>query len=200
MSPEPTATVRRPGRPRDPGVDERILAAATQLVLERGVDATTIDEVAARACVGKATVYRRWAHKHELAGSALDRMYESVVRFDDTGALIDDLTRLCHGVLRFASSTVGSQFLRVTAAESLRDPRMALVHRGSRARLESRLATSMDLARERGEIPPTAPTSWACRFVVGLLLSPVVSGHETPDVSEAPALAAMVLHGLAGTC
>ena len=199
MSLEPTATVRRPGRPRDPGVDERILTAATQLVLERGVDATTVDEVAARAGVGKATVYRRWAHKLELAGSALDRVYESVVRVDDTGALGDDLARLCHSVVSFAGSAVGCQFLRVSAAESLRDPRMALVHRASRARFESRLAARLDRARESGEIPATAPVAWACRLVGGVLLSPVVSGHEIPDATEAPTLAALVLHGLTGT-
>ena len=66
---------RKRGRPRDPEADDRILAAASALILLRGFDSMTVDEVAARAGVGKATVYRRWAAKEDLAVAAMEQLY-----------------------------------------------------------------------------------------------------------------------------
>jgi AcrR family transcriptional regulator len=55
---------RRPaGRPRDPAADEAILRAAFELLVERGVDGTSIEQVAKRAGVARLTVYRRFASK-----------------------------------------------------------------------------------------------------------------------------------------
>lgn len=54
---EPTPPARRKrGRPRDPQADVRILGAACTLILERGFDTMTVDDVASMAGVGKATV------------------------------------------------------------------------------------------------------------------------------------------------
>jgi AcrR family transcriptional regulator len=56
----------RGGRPRDPHVDEAIDQATRALLRERGVGATTIDEIARRAGVARTTVYRRWPNKDAL--------------------------------------------------------------------------------------------------------------------------------------
>src|SRR4051794_6325180 len=67
----PAPEVRRKrGRPRDPQADGRILAAASSLILMRGFESMTVDEVASNAGVGKATVYRRWSRKEDLAVAA----------------------------------------------------------------------------------------------------------------------------------
>ena len=57
---------RRPGRPRSPQADQAIIAAALAVFAEHGPDAMGIEQVAARAGVGKATIYRRWPGKEEL--------------------------------------------------------------------------------------------------------------------------------------
>ena len=67
MVPDP----RRPGRPRDDTIDEGIVAALFELVEEVGLDGVTIDAIAERAGVGKATIYRRWASKEELIVDAV---------------------------------------------------------------------------------------------------------------------------------
>lgn len=67
---------RRPpgasGPARDPELDARILRAAIELLAEGGFPALSMDKAAVRAGVGKATVYRRWRSRVELAGDALD--------------------------------------------------------------------------------------------------------------------------------
>ena len=55
-----TEQVRR-GRPRDPEAEPRIRSSALDLLLERGFDKMTVDDVAEAAGVGKATIYRRFS-------------------------------------------------------------------------------------------------------------------------------------------
>jgi len=68
------SAVRAPGRPRDPQVDRAILTATLELLGEDGFDGLSIEAVAARAGVGKTTVYRRWPSKIPLVVDALTAM------------------------------------------------------------------------------------------------------------------------------
>ena len=65
------AAVRRPGRPRSAEADTAIVDATLDLIIEGGIDGLSVESVAARAGVGKATIYRRWATKEELVEDAL---------------------------------------------------------------------------------------------------------------------------------
>ncbi|HEX2316591.1 MAG TPA: TetR/AcrR family transcriptional regulator, partial [Thermomonospora sp.] len=62
----------RPGRPRSARAEQAILAATIDLLAEEaGVAAVSIEAVAARAGVGKTTIYRRWPNKEKLIVDAL---------------------------------------------------------------------------------------------------------------------------------
>jgi AcrR family transcriptional regulator len=58
--------VRRPGRPRSERAEQAILDATVEAIGECGVDGVRCEDVAARAGVGKATLYRRWPGKEDL--------------------------------------------------------------------------------------------------------------------------------------
>jgi AcrR family transcriptional regulator len=92
------AAPRRRGRPRSPEAERAILAAALDLFAEYGPDALGIEQVAARAGVGKATIYRRWRGKEDMLleavgslGSQLPVPQGRSVRAD----LIALLDRIC---------------------------------------------------------------------------------------------------------
>jgi AcrR family transcriptional regulator len=72
MSAAPT-TARRVGRPRDPEVDRRVLAATRELLGTSGYAQVSIDAVARLAGVGRPTIYRRWPSKAELVHDAVFR-------------------------------------------------------------------------------------------------------------------------------
>jgi len=73
---------RRRGRPRDPQLEERALEATLAVFGERGWVGLTIDEVAARALVGKSSIYLRWKDKETLLAAAL----RNIQRLPDTTA------------------------------------------------------------------------------------------------------------------
>ncbi len=62
---------RRPGRPRSEQAEQAIIEATLDLFAEQGFDGVCVEAVAARAGVGKATIYRRWPNKEELLLAAL---------------------------------------------------------------------------------------------------------------------------------
>jgi AcrR family transcriptional regulator len=62
---------RRPGRPRSERADRAIIEAALSLFAEDGPAGLCIEKVAARAGVGKATIYRRWPGKEDLLLDAI---------------------------------------------------------------------------------------------------------------------------------
>jgi AcrR family transcriptional regulator len=65
---------RRPGRPRSERAEHAIIEATLELFAERGPEGVCVEAVAARAGVGKATVYRRWSTKEDLLLAALSSL------------------------------------------------------------------------------------------------------------------------------
>ncbi|MET8911577.1 TetR/AcrR family transcriptional regulator [Micromonospora sp. NPDC004551] len=66
---------RSPGRPRSVRADEAIVEATLDLLAEGStIEALSIEAIAARAGVGKATIYRRWSGKDALLMDALRRL------------------------------------------------------------------------------------------------------------------------------
>jgi len=63
--PDPQAG-RRPGRPRSEQAEQAIIEATLDVFAEKGFEGVCVELVAARAGVGKATIYRRWPNKEEL--------------------------------------------------------------------------------------------------------------------------------------
>ena len=103
------------GRPRKPETDRAILEAALQLFGETGYEGMTIEAVAAKAGVGKATIYRRWDSKDDLIIGGISRMMTRI-EAPDTGDIRTDLSAMMNGALRLMnSSTAGLVFPRMCA-------------------------------------------------------------------------------------
>ena len=61
-----TESVRRLGRPRSEAAEQAIIEATLDVFAEQGFEGVCVELIAARAGVGKATIYRRWPNKEEL--------------------------------------------------------------------------------------------------------------------------------------
>jgi AcrR family transcriptional regulator len=67
-------TGRRPGRPRSERAEQAIIDATLEAIAERGIAGVGCEDVAARAGVGKNTLYRRWPGKEDLLIAAFASM------------------------------------------------------------------------------------------------------------------------------
>jgi AcrR family transcriptional regulator len=83
-----------PGRPRDPHADTAILKAAVDLLIERGIDQTSMEGIAKRAGVAKVTVYKRWKSKEDLLADAIEKARDDIPRVHSAGELPDLLDAL----------------------------------------------------------------------------------------------------------
>jgi AcrR family transcriptional regulator len=70
----PARETRRPGRPRSEQAEQAIIEATLDLFAEKGFEGVCVEAVAARAGVGKATIYRRWPNKEELLLAAFSSL------------------------------------------------------------------------------------------------------------------------------
>ncbi len=187
---------RKRGRPRDPEADGRILAAASALILLRGFDSMTVDEVASNAGVGKATVYRRWARKEDLAVAAMEQLYRDEMPTPDTGSIRGDLLEMYAAVLAFVNTPTGIDFVRTTIKESMRDDRVAALHREASEQAEEKSRVVFDRALERGEIRDDVPVSAVIHLVGSLVAMRAITGQPMPAVDEADRLVDLVLEGI----
>ena len=60
-----------PSRPRDPGIDEKILRTALRLFLEQGVEGANFEQISKRTGIPRSTIYRRWKTRGELLNATL---------------------------------------------------------------------------------------------------------------------------------
>ena len=103
-------SARLPGRPRRPAARPAKIEATHELLAERGFQAATMDAIAARAGVGKNTIYRRWASKEELVADAIHDLATEldVLEGDDLYAIL--LHQIREVTNLFADPLVGRIF------------------------------------------------------------------------------------------
>jgi AcrR family transcriptional regulator len=195
--PEERPAPRRKGRPRDATADERILAAAAQLILARGFDNMTVDEVAAVARAGKATVYRRWAGKEDLAFAALEQLYSTELPIPDTGSIREDLRAGFTQALDFAGSDTGRAYLRMTMSESHRDRRVGSLYTAAFEGQEAATRVMFERAIARGELRPDFRMDLAINWFAGVLVLYAVIERPVPEPSEVDDLIDFLLEGIA---
>lgn len=191
----PPAT--RPGRPRDAELDGRILDATLDLLTERGFEHTTMDDVAHRASVAKATVYRRYPSKEELAVDAVKRLFDREVPVPDTGSFREDLEQVYADLMTFAAMPHGQALVRLAVTESCREARVGAMYLAWLRGREATCQLVFERAVDRGELREDAPQRLVFEWVPGMIVLRAVMGDEPMDPSAAAMLVDLVLRGVA---
>jgi AcrR family transcriptional regulator len=190
-----TPAHRRPGRPRSQQADRAIIDAALSLFAESGPDGLCMEQVAARAGVGKATIYRRWPGKEDLLLDALAALKTPLpqprgrsVRED----LVAVLDAMCCDV---ADPRRARQF-SLLQGEGAKYPR--LMARFVETVVEPRRAVVRSILRRgvaSGELRPDADIEAALYILRGAALAS--TGHQEPVPPDyAQRVVDSLLHGL----
>jgi len=107
---------RPPGRPRSEEARLSILRSTLKILGEKGFSDFTIEDVADRAAVGKATVYRWWPNKGALIADAFASSTTRKLHFPDTGSVYTDMTRQMRQLIKVFRSPRGRIVSAILAA------------------------------------------------------------------------------------
>jgi AcrR family transcriptional regulator len=178
---EPESQLRQRSVGRlDRSRDTAILNAALAAITENGYDATYINDIAARAGVGKAAIYRRWSSKAALITDTLVSWRPDLLTNDapDTGSLAGDLDAVVDRLGRNENDLVTTDLVLRVALIAARDPGLAsalddlMVFRGTRV-----FSTILAQAAARGEVSADRDWSQVADVVLAMGLLQVVRGQ-----------------------
>ncbi len=166
------------GRPRSAEADRAILNATVDLLATRGLGALSIEEVAARAGVGKATIYRRWSSKGLLALDAFVDSFQAEQPLPDTGTLRGDLIAALTAWVRAVTQTSMGPLLTGLIAEAQHDSSLRAAWRERVLEpLRSQHRIMLDRAIARGEIPATVDREVVLDLFFGAAQHRLLLGH-----------------------
>jgi AcrR family transcriptional regulator len=182
---------RKRGRPRSEAARRAILDATIGELHERGYAAMTIEAIAARAGVGKQTIYRWWQSKADVVLDAMLDLAAARVRVPDTGSLEEDLRAFLVATFRQRGQRPA---LIGLMAEALLDPVFAKQFRdrflfARRAALRS----VFERACERREVGDDIDVELLLDVVFGVLWYRLMLDHAPIDTRAGRELTELVL-------
>ncbi len=182
MNPDAAAAAPPRGRPRSEKAHHAIRQAAAELLLEQGLAAVSMDAVAARAGVSKATIYRWWPTKETLALDALYHEWAAVPPPLDTGSLRGDLLSLLRPWIRLARQRPYGRAIAALLTQAQLDPGFAGQYRARFVEPRRDQARAIFArAIERGEIPAGTKIEVALDLLYGPVYHRLLHGHAPLD-------------------
>jgi AcrR family transcriptional regulator len=168
------------GRPRSETARQAILASAMDLLLDQGLHAMSMDDVARRAGVSKATIYRWWPSKERLAVDALAAEWapSASTQGRDTGTLRGDLLALMRPWVRQLKRRPYARVVAGLLAVAQTDAEFAELYQ--QHFMQPRRNTARDLlvrARDRGQIAADTDVDLALDLLYGPVYHRLLHGH-----------------------
>ncbi len=181
------------GRPRSEQAHRAILNATLEMLVEVGFSALTVEGVAQRAGVGKATIYRRWTSKLPLVIEAYGLLPQ--LEEVDTGNVVTDLEEMLRNYLRLLTSTPLRAVIPSIAGERAHNPELSeLFDPIVRARRRPLIAV-FRRAVARGELSADLDLELAADLVVGPITTRLFFGSKISPKMVKP-MVQMTLWGI----
>jgi AcrR family transcriptional regulator len=179
---ETAASPRRPGRPRSQEANTAILSAALDLLLEHGAAQTSIEQVAQRAGVTRATVYRRFTDKTALLVQAIESLHT-----DHEPSALDwpDIQRMLTDWAGYLSQPRNRKMLRRlhSAADDYPELLRAYLDAHGRRRA-SAVRKTLAQAREDHQLPPGSDVEILQQLLNGAALHHLGAYPDTSSALE----------------
>jgi len=184
------------GRPRDPGTRARILKAASELLDAGGLTAVTMEAIAARAGVGKPTIYREWPNAHAVAMSAFLERARAAPTPAKSRHAIAALRRQLHNLAEaFATRAGRSTAMMIAAAQSDSElAKMFRIHFVMKSREEGRAL--LEKAAAEGELRQDLDIEAALDLIYAPFYFRLLIGHAPLGPRDTDVILDLALKGL----
>jgi len=191
-------TARRPrGRPVSLKSRQAVLTAAAALLDERGFHGFTVDEVARRSGVSKATIYKHWTSGFDIAVNAYGDSVTDAVPVTDTGDVIWDLTGQIRRLAEFYASPRGRVVAQLLAAGTGQADGPALLREKFFAKRRGATHALIEHGKASGQLRPDLDPELVIDMLFGPIVFRLFNGTEPLNADTATALAAMALRAIA---
>ncbi len=191
---------RGPGRPRSADAHQAIVSAALEMLADEGYHALSVEAVAGRAGVGKATIYRRWPGKRELVADALATLNDALPELPPRGPTMARAQVLMEHVCRKDPASLSGRIMpRMLSYRSSHPELFAdYVARVVEPRRE-RMRTVLREGIELGDVRPGLDVDLAALALTSplLMLTMGLPAGEFPPSGTVERLAALVWSGIA---
>jgi AcrR family transcriptional regulator len=185
------------GRPRELRVDGAILAATLELVAEVGIHDFRMDDVAERAGVGKAAIYRRYRSKDELVTATVAALV-SEITVPDTGSTREDLLALMRGAVEVYGDPIKAGVMPSLVGAMPQRPELArAVRDGFLAQRRAALRAVLDRGVARGDLRADLDVELALDVLGGALFYRLLITGGPIDGDLAEGVAELILRGFA---
>lgn len=169
--------------PRSPNAsDDEILTFTNQLIAKHDISGVTVDMVATKAGVSKATIYRRWASRHALILDAITIMHRPGAK-PNTGSIRGDLEILLTELLQFLNRRNGGKVFMAFLNEAIRNPKIAQANEKITAEVRESYVEAVTQAIARGELEAGTDVE----LMIDMLIAPFIyrrwTGNAKIEVS-----------------
>ncbi|HEU5420171.1 MAG TPA: TetR/AcrR family transcriptional regulator [Streptosporangiaceae bacterium] len=196
-APDPVPAPRKPGRPRSERADRAILEATLEEFARCGADGLGIEQVAARAGVGKATIYRRWPCKEDLLLEAVGRLCTPLPQ-PQGRSVRADLNAVIEALCKEAADPRRARQFALPHGDGLKYPR--LLARYSQLVMEPRRELIRSVLRRgvaTGELREDTDIEVATLLLTGAVLARGRGQKEVTPARYARRVVAELLRGMA---
>lgn len=157
----------------------------------------TTDEIATRAGVSKATIYKWWPNKYAVAVEAFLSEMAKESPDPDTGSAEEDFRQALRGLIRFYRSKNGRAYAQLIG-EAQFDPQIGKELREHLVSSRRELVRAiLDRGVARGELRPDVDSEAAIDLIFGPAMYRLVAGHAPLDRNAADAIVDAAMRGLA---
>jgi AcrR family transcriptional regulator len=199
MTDKATATPRSLGRPREQRADRAIVTATLELIAEHGVRDLRMDDIADRARVGKATIYRRHRSKDELVTAAVAALV-SDIKVPDVGSTKRDLLELMRSAVDVYNGSVEAAAMPGLIDAMSRNAELArAVRQGFLAGRRAALRAVLERGVERGDLRSDLYFELALDVLGGPLFYRLLVTGGPIDRELAEGVVELILRGFAPT-
>jgi AcrR family transcriptional regulator len=167
------------GRPRSEEASSAILEATLTLLGQKGFGGLRVDEIAELAGVSKATIYRRWPSKVELAADAFAELPD--LPEPAHGDLVEDLTELVMQLLELFDKAPLAAVLPAFAAARAQNPELSAMLAPAIRDKRRAFFTVLRRGMEAGELPSTLNLDITVDLLLGPSLTRVLVSGDVVD-------------------
>ena len=183
------AAAQRRGRPRNPEADAAIVDATLELIADEGLTALSVESVAAKAGVGKTTIYRRWPSKEALVEDALATLAADVPVLPEAVGIRDRLVAVLEHIRCKSPETRVGRIMPRMLSHATTQPELFRLYydqvlRPRRARIRQLVDDAQASGEIRGDVDPDLVVTMVTAPMLYLNLMQAGCGAPGPGTSE----------------